>query len=79
MFKRQKKETGEPEAVAPPNHGSAPAEPAEPGEPGPIEVSERTTVYPQDDGAPPPVLGVPRTTVYRQAIPWSRRGYDTVN
>jgi hypothetical protein len=78
MFKRHKKDTGEAAVVAP-THGSAPAQSAEPGEPGPIEAAERTTVYPQDDGVPPPVLGEPRTTVYRQAIPWSRRGYDTVN
>jgi len=46
----------------------------------PVEqVVERTTCYPQDGGAPPRVVGEPRTTVYRQALPWSRRGYDTVN
>jgi hypothetical protein len=44
-----------------------------------VEVVERTTCYPRDGAAPPPVAGEPRTTVYRQAIPWSRRGYDTVN
>ena len=78
MFKRHKKETDEPD-VAVPAHGSIPVQPAEPAESGPIETAERTTVYPQDGGAPPPVLGVPRTTVYRQAIPYGRRGYDTVN
>ncbi|GEM_PF-4566601 len=50
----------------------APETPAE-------EVAERTTCYPQVGEAPPPVAGEPRTTVYRQAIPWTRRGYDTVN
>jgi hypothetical protein len=39
----------------------------------------RTTCYPKDGAAPPPVLGQPRTTVYRQALPWNRGGYDTVN
>jgi hypothetical protein len=44
-----------------------------------VEAVERTTCYPRDGAAPPPVAGEPRTTVYRQAIPWTRRGYDTVN
>jgi hypothetical protein len=43
------------------------------------EVVERTTCYPQDGQAPPRVVGEPRTTVYRQALRWTRRGYDTVN
>jgi len=51
------------------------AEPETPVE----EVVERTTCYPQDGTVPPRVAGEPRTTVYRQALPWSRRGYDTVN
>jgi hypothetical protein len=79
MFKRNKTEPNEPPVSALHSHASTPAKPPVPGEPGPVEAAEKTTCYPQDDGAPPPVLGVPRTTVYRQAIPWSRRGYDTVN
>ena len=54
----------------------------EEGEPAeaPVEsVDERTTCYPQDGGDPPRVVGEPRTTVYRQAIPWTRRGYDAIN
>jgi hypothetical protein len=63
MFKRKK--TDDDEAPAP----ETPVE----------EIVERTTCYPQDGGAPPRVAGEPRTTVYRQALPWTRRGYETIN
>ncbi len=43
------------------------------------EVVERTTCYPQDGATAPRIAGEPRTTVYRQALAWTRRGYDTVN
>jgi hypothetical protein len=79
MFKRHKTEPEEAPASTLHSYASTPAKPAMPGEPGPTEAAERTTCYPQDGGIPPPVLGEPRTTVYRQALPWSRRGYDTVN
>jgi len=79
MFKRKKTEGSEPPVFAPRPTASTPAQPAMPAEAPAEDVVERTTCYPQDGGAPPRVVGEPRTTVYRQAIPWSRRGYDTVN
>lgn len=42
-------------------------------------LEPRTTCYPQDGGDQPRVVGRPRTTTYRQALPWDRRGYDTIN